>query len=511
MYFNFDCPHCSKSIRVREEHSGRVARCPYCKNPLTIPNYGVVATSASLASDRTASSSDPAATAATAASAARGAKTLVRRGHKKVDTRDDGTNVNIVRTALIGLAITGVYYVAVGLLPKMYFRDLFFDRGMVTVVETYFMFWAIAILILKSRKLMRQRETMLFDLLPESIGKDICQDRVEPFLKHVQDLPVNTASFLVRRVLRGLEHYSVRGSASEVSTILASQSELDNAAVASSYSLLNVFIWAIPILGFIGTVQGLGDAVGSLSGSLESAGDVESIKKSLGAITGGLGVAFDTTLVALIMSLFLKFPTSSLQKSEEDLLNWVEEYCNETLLKRLQDTASSKPQSGADAAIQQAINAALVPHHAELRAWSARLKEIGKSLTDEVAQGWSALQADSNARQVERLTQLQETIAAIDTVTRRQADVVEQWTALVPRQAEHFAATAAALEAVAQGATESQQQVSAAVQQSTTSLEGHFAVLQQAVANMNEVLGALDGKQVVVQGQSPPRRGWFRR
>jgi len=57
----------------------------------------------------------------------------------------------------------------------------------------------------------------------------------------------------------------------------------------------------------------------------------------LGQVTGGLSEAFDTTLVSLIFSLFVMFPTSVMQKNEEDLLNKVDEYCNEYFLKRLRE------------------------------------------------------------------------------------------------------------------------------------------------------------------------------
>jgi hypothetical protein len=68
--------------------------------------------------------------------------------------------------------------------------------------------------------------------------------------------------------------------------------------VQSSYTLSNVFIWAIPILGFIGTVIGIGQAVGAFSGSLDQAQDISLLKKSLNDVTGGLATAFDTTLHA---------------------------------------------------------------------------------------------------------------------------------------------------------------------------------------------------------------------
>jgi biopolymer transport protein ExbB/TolQ len=473
-----------------------------------------------------------------------------RRKPRPANDNDDGTNVSMVWTALVGLAATGAFYALLLPVPDMYFRDLFYNRGWVTVAETFLMFWSFGVLAFKWAKLRRQRQSMLFDLLPDSIGREITVANVPKFTKSLRDLPVNPgSSFLVQRVLRGLEHFSVRRSASEVSTVLASQSDLDNNAVSSSYSLLNVFIWAIPILGFIGTVQGLGQAVGNLSGSLQGATDIESVKGALGGITSGLGVAFDTTLVALIMALFLKFPASSLQKAEEDLLNWVDEYCNENLLKRLQDNPhADAPTDAASRTLQRAIDAALVPHHAELRAWQTRLQGLGQSLTEDITRGWSALQQDLQAQHVDRTTQLQEILKSLgDTTTslaaaigqlgqlqQAQVDHVAVATQAVANQAEtlqrqaeeHQARLAAtstdflgqtrqAVTAVATDSQAAQQQIAQAVQQSASeahrasdALGQHFQTLQQAVGNLNEVLGQLDGKQVVIQTTGRPRRGW---
>lgn len=593
MYFNFACPQCSKNLRVKEELAGRLARCPHCKNQVRIPeptppepaglpplNSGGGFDLASLDFNAPAGGGfDPLAAPGPAASlpaakplgtmqpggslqpgslspapvTQQAAKAATRPPKKKSSSSDDGTNVDLVWTAAIGLLFTVIFYAILAPIPKNYFRDLFFARGWVTVAEAYLMYWSITILLFKWRKFSKQQSSMLFDLLPESIGKDITQENLPQFAKNVQDIPVDPgASFLIRRVMRGLEHYSVRGSSGEVGTMLSSQSELDNAAVASSYSLLNVFIWAIPILGFIGTVQGLGDAVGGLSSSLEGASDVESIKKSLGGITGGLGVAFDTTLVALIMSLCLKFPASWLQKKEEDLLNWVEEYCNENLLKRLQDVGN-EPATSSDAALQKAITAALAPHHAELRSWSAKLGEIGKRLTDEISQGWIGMQTDLQGKQAERLTELATAMSSLGELTQRVASTTDAIQSLQAQQANHFTANATALETqtqqieqqaaehtarieakltefaensrqivmqVAQHAAQTQQQIAqqagaaseqiaGSLQQSTQSLERNFQLLQQAVSNLNVVLGELNGKQVVIETAAPKRKGWF--
>jgi len=123
-----------------------------------------------------------------------------------------------------------------------------------------------------------------------------------------------------------------------VSEQLAMQASVDAAAVESSYTMVKVFIWAIPILGFIGTVMGIGASVGGFSESVAAAADLDVMKDSIGTVTTGLGLAFDTTLLALVMSIFIMFPTSSLQKAEEDFLANVDDYCRQHLIARLDDT-----------------------------------------------------------------------------------------------------------------------------------------------------------------------------
>jgi hypothetical protein len=92
-------------------------------------------------------------------------------------------------------------------------------------------------------------------------------------------------------------------------------------------------MWAIPILGFIGTVQGLGVAVAGF-GVLGGSADVSAIKNAIGQVTVGLGVAFDTTLLALILTTMLMFPLISFQRKEEGLFGELDNYIDDLLLAR---------------------------------------------------------------------------------------------------------------------------------------------------------------------------------
>ena len=276
------------------------------------------------------------------------------------------TSVNMGITAGIGLGIEAAFYLFLLVFTASdstkIFYEYFYERGWVPFVVTYLACWSLAILWVKRKKLKGQLNIMQFKLLPNDIGEDIKVENLPQFGAHINRLGFDPRqSFLLTRILRGLEHFGVRKNHSATADMLKSQSEIDATMVDSSYVLIKVFIWAIPILGFIGTVLGISDAVSSF-GSSDGGGmqDLDEIRKQLGEVTGGLSTAFDTTLVSLVFSLGVMFPTSVMQKSEEDLLNKVDEYCNEYFLKRLreprEDGSLETAHSGDDAFIQRVEN-----------------------------------------------------------------------------------------------------------------------------------------------------------
>ena len=112
----------------------------------------------------------------------------------------------------------------------------------------------------------------------------------------------------------------------------------------------------VPTLGFIGTVIGIGAAVAGFSETLEAASSLDGMKESIGLVTGGLGVAFDTTLLALVMSILIMFPASAAQRIEEAFLSDVDDYCSEFLVPRLLDA----PPAEADDAVVAALANRLV-------------------------------------------------------------------------------------------------------------------------------------------------------
>ena len=493
MYFTFACPHCNKKLKVRQEAAGRKASCPYCKTSVLVPTppeeseaddglaafRGIGDTQQSDKTAATARRRTPEQAPEQAPAPAPAPK------HKSSGSGwADRTDVNMLRSLMLGSAIAAGFLLLMLPFINMYFGELFFKRGPVPFALVFLMGWSASILFLKSRKLKRQKASMLFDLLPTDLSEEINEDSLDKFVTHIHELPVEASeSFLINRVLRGLEHFRVRKSNPEVAGMLASQSEIDANAVQSSYTLLNVFVWAIPILGFVGTVIGISAAVGSFSGSLEAAQDISVLKDSLNDVTGGLATAFDTTLVALVMSMLVMFPSSALQKAEEDLLNWVDEYCNENLLKRLQDSGDLGSMQDTTK-IRQAFDSALAPHHAELRDWTEKLKAIGSTLTDQVVEGWSAINKRVEAKQTETGEQIRDLDAMAAAFLKTMTSLARQ-TETVHRQA------------------------AGSMTQSAESMKAYCTALETGITGLNDVLGQLGEKQVVVHTQ--PRRGWFSR
>ena len=91
-----------------------------------------------------------------------------------------------------------------------------------------------------------------------------------------------------------------------------------------SFSLPRFMVWAIPILGFIGTVWGISNGIAHFSDAMTSTSSVTDVsamlKENLPLVTNSLATAFDTTLLALLLSIPLMMLMLTIEKAEEAYL-----------------------------------------------------------------------------------------------------------------------------------------------------------------------------------------------
>ncbi|MEQ1855546.1 MAG: MotA/TolQ/ExbB proton channel family protein [Longimicrobiales bacterium] len=130
-----------------------------------------------------------------------------------------------------------------------------------------------------------------------------------------------------RRVQWLLQHLETTDSA-RAHELIRHQSDLEVDAAASGYRVVKLLIWAMPILGFIGTVLGISLAVGGFANFLTttvSIDDISRVTNELGSVASGLSFAFDTTLVGLVGGLAASVLSTGVQSREEGVLTRLEE------------------------------------------------------------------------------------------------------------------------------------------------------------------------------------------
>ncbi len=541
-FFKIACPGCNKSLKVPESLAGKSRACPYCRATVRIPDSvpaepepvfpGIqIADAAGPGKPRPKPGSGTPALPPSAAVAPNlqpaaaidlkaGPPALPKKGvhHRKPQkswfrssSDSASSDVSLLLSFLIGAATALLWYGLMFPIRHTLFGQLFWNRGPVPFPTTLLLFWAIAILVLKWINLKKQKDTMLLDVLPTEISPEITVDSIDRFIEHINQLPgASSDTFLINRVIRGIEHFRVRKSAAETVTMMESQSAIDANNMAGSYTILKVFIWSLPILGFIGTVMGVSSAVASLASSLSDGGSMDAMKVALKDVFAGLGTAFDTTLLALIMSMLVKIPASALQKSEEDLITSVDEYCNENLLRRLNDGregGAERGASGASAAesdvFRQAVEQALGTHHAEMEQWLAKLDGIGSHLTDQVSQGWDKVNQRIEQQQEKHIKVLHE--QQLDQQARLQAQLDQMANA-----ADKIQQT---LTSLSEQTISLQTQVNETFAMTHTALSEHLSGVENGLTSLSSVLQQLGDQQVVVQQvaapQEPKRNGWF--
>ena len=341
------CPYC-ESVELAADEDGVILRCRDCGRS-SLPGATVLEAVESL----------PAETASPRGHEHSSAPVISQR---RPENRGAPAEVSSWPAALLGLAMTVLFYGLLYLLPSTGLTALFTDRGWVPYVITLISLWAIFLLLAKLLRLRREREMLDRNLI--AIGSDglLGPDDADLALAALRAEPKRIAeSFLARRVERALRHFQSRRRAVEVVEFLASELRADEGRVDASYGLVRVFVWAIPTLGFIGTVIGIGAAVAGFSATLEAASSLDGMKESIGLVTGGLGVAFDTTLLALVMSILIMFPASAVQRIEETFLSEVDDYCAEHLIPKLRDESTANVDEATIAALARRLVASMRP------------------------------------------------------------------------------------------------------------------------------------------------------
>jgi biopolymer transport protein ExbB/TolQ len=209
------------------------------------------------------------------------------------------------------------------------------DRSVWIVIKDYeqeaeivLMLWALAIIAYKAVATARERRLLDEDLVRVPEGMRILPEDTREYLRQLETLPDEQRELLVPRVLRAaLSRFGATRNVQDVSDAGHAVCQAEAERLESELSMLRYIAWAIPAIGFIGTVRGIGDALSAAHKAV--IGDIS-------GVTEGLGVAFNSTLVALLLSLLLMFLLHNLQLAQERLSLGTDTYLDQRLLRHLQ-------------------------------------------------------------------------------------------------------------------------------------------------------------------------------
>ncbi|WP_231604569.1 MotA/TolQ/ExbB proton channel family protein [Crateriforma conspicua] len=237
---------------------------------------------------------------------------------------------------VVALALTTIFYACLFPFHDYAIRAVFMDRGPTQYVTVLLGFWCVVSLLVKGNKLRVQRKALRYQVVPENHDFVLSSQTADQLIRNIHAIADLPEKFIVyNRILIAVANLKNLGRVSDVDDILRSIGERDESSQQTSFGTLAGFIWAIPVLGFIGTVLGLAQAIGRFSGLLDSQSDVSSIVSSLKDVTGGLSTAFETTLVALVIALLVQLWITAQRKAEEEFLDDCHEYCLKQIVSRI--------------------------------------------------------------------------------------------------------------------------------------------------------------------------------
>ena len=274
----------------------------------------------------------------------------------------------------------------------------------------------LAALVLRGAGLLSEHRLLNVELLPAPQPGGDPVERTGELLECLDVAPAtHRRSPLWQRLRDAVEYVERKGTADTLDEHLRYQADISAETSQTNYSLVRIIIWAIPILGFLGTVIGITLAIAKLG--------PQDLENSLPAVVDGLKIAFDTTALALALSILLMFAQYLVERIESQLLAKVEGRLAGLLVGRFREYgARTDPHLASVKRMVESVAEScqqLVERQTELwrssleaaqEAWQANMANSGRSIQAALQEGARGLAA-ANQSHREQWQAIDSTIA----------------------------------------------------------------------------------------------------
>lgn len=318
----------------------------------------------------------------------------------------------------LGLLFNVAFFTFAWAIPLAFVQRYFLGHP-VAIAETAIFLIGLAILVVKA---LRVREQILLtkgtrdrDLMP-TIPADLSESErwvvhndagrvARGWLGVLEQLPTSArTSPLVLRLNELLTRQASRASTRHLADDQRELSARDLDSAHDSFALVRIIVWAIPMLGFLGTVIGITQTLGGL--------DFTKGPEAVDQLKTGLYVAFDTTAIGLVFSvgaIFLQFP---IERAEQRMLAEIDQRVGALLSEHLPSDDHVENPAAQISLLCEGIRVAVGQS-------LASQTDLWRQTIDEAQQHWRGL-ADDNGR---RLSQsLLETLSPVLQIHSRAFD-----------------------------------------------------------------------------------------
>jgi len=128
-------------------------------------------------------------------------------------------------------------------------------------------------------------------------------------------------SWYGQRISDVLDRQVERRSIRRLDEDLQATSDRDADSQHASLAMVRINCWAMPMLGFLGTVIGISDTLGQMDAQALASGSQD----AMNSLTSGLYVAFDTTAVGLVLTMVAMFMQFFVQRAEDSLMQRIDQ------------------------------------------------------------------------------------------------------------------------------------------------------------------------------------------
>lgn len=357
--------------------------------------------------------------------------------------RSDGVSPNTEPTVLapsgsetsrglpLGLFIAGTFYGGIWAFPNAWMQRFFLGHP-VCIGATILFAVALGILIVKALRVRSEtrlcRDLRDQDLAPRltpiSSGDQwvLAHDagRVAGnWLHAIAELPSSVRrARLVKRLAELLERQRGRSSTRQLADDQRELAGRDADQAHDSLQLVRIIVWAIPMLGFLGTVVGITQTLGGL--------DFTDGNAAVDRLKSGLYVAFDTTALGLVLSvvaIFLQYPV---EQAEQSLLGEIDLRVGRLLTSKLPSAENQDNPAAHIAELCEGIRVAVAESlESQTKLW--------RQTIDEAHAHWQQIAVDHGDRIGEALNRhldplLQQHVFAVDQQSQAFAAQVQEIT-----------------------------------------------------------------------------------